>query len=351
MTGSQNSQNQFISVSSIEDGDSDSSGQNEDCNTTIGSMSLRDELQSVSQVLSSLKNACPERSNPARQKKNVSAPNKTKNDFIPKIINYLDIIHNLNVRIIDKIDELSKENLKLRNEVNSSRIQSYASVASGITAKSIGEHSATASSPPSAQPTQPNNYDSTALPELHKISSRVDQLEQNSLSNVLMLQGTALDAIFHEASRNEGASSTSATREAQPENRQPTSLKRSLCDLLQPIVTNISENSFTSASIQGKERKHIMLICNSTDEKNRLVKIMKNARPANLYANDYLTKLRATLLYKARSLKKRFPQIISAYSRNGQIFCKLSLNDKPIALNSIVELNKLEEKIINSNTG
>ena len=353
--GSLSNQNRSLSVSSNGDNESDSSSPNEDCNTTLGSMSLRDELQSVSRVLSNLKNACPQRSNPAREKKNISGPNKTKNDFIPKIIDYLDIIHNLNVRIIDKIDELSLENLKLHSEIQLSNKQSYASVATRmITSNSEGEVGATTSSPTSAEPSQPNIDDNAAIPELHKISSRVDQLEQNSLSNVFILQGAALDASILQFSRNEEATSDTKKEQSEErriEERQPASLKRAVCNLLKPMVPNISDNSFTSASIQGKERKSVIVVCSSTDEKIRLVTKLKSTKPTNLYANDYLTKLRATLLYKARSLKRRFPSIIGAYSRNGQIYCKLTVNEKPLALNNLVELNKLEERLINSHTG
>lgn len=60
------------SSSSSGDDASVSSDSIDECNITIGSVSLRDDLLSVNRLLSHLKNACPERNNPQRAKKKTS---------------------------------------------------------------------------------------------------------------------------------------------------------------------------------------------------------------------------------------------------------------------------------------
>ena len=335
---------QHLSISSREDAISDSSDSGDDCNNTIGSISLRDELRSVSEVLANLKRTCPERSNPGRQKKSEPISNKTANDLIPKIIEYLDTIHNLNTRIIDKIDEISTENCNLRAELEAPSRNSYANVAStAIPSAATGSH-------PESGNKQGKTENSASLPpELQKISSRVDQLEQDTLSNVLMLQGSTLDSIFsaHDRDTSAAAESSAETRDQQPQPSQA-ALKKSVCDILRPTVPHITDDWITHVSIQGRDRKHLKLVCISNEEKTRLVSSLKRAKPLNLYANDYLTKIRASLLFRARTLKRRYPNTLGVFCKNGIVYCKTDSTAKPFSLNDISDLNKLEERLITS---
>ena len=359
MTGSaNNSGNRSLSVCSDEGGDSTSSESNDERNTTIGSASLRDELLAVNTMLSNLKAACPNRNNPARLSKNLQA--QSKNDsLIPKIIAYLDTIHNLNTRIIDKIDELSAENTELRRMVADVGSPSYANVASGTTS-SCGPALVCTSTKTETNPQATHANHLGPLPsDLQKISSRVDQLEQESLNCVLMLQGDSIKNVLtkveHHSTPTTAAATTISTEssssgERQVKLQQSAVLKRSVCDLLSPIVSNVSEDSITHVSVQGTHRKHLKVICNSTGVKQSILSCLKRIRPPGLFGNEYLTKIRSTLLYKVRLLKKQFPNNVTGYSRNGIVFCKMNNNVRPLMINDISEINKLEERLINGSS-
>ena len=343
------SRSRSLSVSTDEGGDTSSSVSNDDRNTTIGSASLREELFAVSTMLASLKDACPSRTNPVRLS-NKSQDQSKNNIFIPKIIEYLDTIHNLNIRIIDRMDELTEENIKLKGMITDAKKPSYATIASRTTLSSGLAQSGTSTK----AEVQPHLNHLGPLPaDLQKISSRVDQLEQESLSCVLMIQGDSIKNVLAKAEKQPATTATAAGESSSSGERQDnklqqsTALKRSVCDILRPIVTDVSDSCITYVAIQGAQRKHLKITCNSSSSKQHILSTLKRNKPPGLFANEYLTKIRASLLYKVRLLKKQFPSIVAAYSRNGAVFCRMINAERPFMLNDMSEVNKLEERLIN----
>lgn len=333
------------SSSSSSEGDASVlSESNDERNITIGSVSLRDDLLSVGRLLANLKSSCPERNNPRRAKKNTTQTNKSNNDFMPKMIECLDTIKKLTTRIVDRIEELSHDYINLQIEFEKSNKKTYATA---TTEYSPPARSSTSPSLQQAAAVEPSTLNVTVMPpELEKISTRVDQLEQDSLSDTLLLQGPAIEELIAKDAHVEGTmSSELEERRRQPE---PAALKRSICDLLRPIVPEFSGKNITQLSVQGKDRKHLRMVCSSGDEKVRVLLALKKEKPPNLFVNEYLTKLRSSLLYRARSLRRNYPSVLGAYSRNGSIFCRVAGLGKPILLSGMTEVNKLEEKLINS---
>lgn len=66
-------------------------------------------------------------------------------------------------------------------------------------------------------------------------------------------------------------------------------------------------------------RKFIVKICRR-EVKNDLLRVCRSVKPANIYVNESLTKVRSTVLYGLRQAKKKFPSIISGCgSSEGQV--------------------------------
>lgn len=330
--GTSTTSDEDVDLSIIED--------NNDCNTTIGSASLRDELLSVNKMLANLKTACPGRSNLLRQTKKSST-----DTFFHKMIEYLDQIYSLNTKLIDKIDELTNENHELRKSFHD--ISTKKSFAAAVSTGAVSPGRTHSSASQISHATQPN-HPTSLPPELQKISSKVDQLEQDALSNIIMLQGESIDHILSDYAKTTAVSSNE--NDERIAKSQPTALKLSVRDLLRPHVAEIAEEGIVHVSVHGKDRKHLKVVCSSTSEKNSLLSSLKRVRPSNLFANEYLTKLRSSLLYKLRSLRKKYQSIRSVYSRSGVIYYRLNTIDRPISVSDESDINKLEEKMINSHT-
>lgn len=163
----------------------------------------------------------------------------------------------------------------------------------------------------------------------------------------MMLQGKALEGILAEGSHRNSAVSPAGDATQQPR-LEPPALERSVRDVLRHTVGELPDDSLSHVSVQGTKRKHIKIVFSSGIERTRILTMLKRARPSNLYANEYLTRIRSSLLYKIRSLKKQYSNIHSAYSKNGTIYYKIGMDDRPTIVTNDSEINKLEEKIINS---
>lgn len=181
--------------------------------------------------------------------------------------------------------------------------------------------------------------------EIKSISSKVDRLEQESLANVLSLQGSAVDDLLASVADEDTATATPLTS-----SRQPAHLRRAVCALLSTTVDHLTTNDIPQVSVHGRERKHVKLTCVSRDIKLKIITSIRHTKPGNLFANDYLTKQRALTLYKLRCLKKRFETITSTYSRNGVIYYKTIGSTKEHLVIDDSDVKKLEVKLLNSVT-
>jgi len=119
------------------------------------------------------------------------------------------------------------------------------------------------------------------------------------------------------------------------------------------IINNIQPHSIrpediVSATIAGKVKKHIKIKTSSATKKTEIIKLFKKNKPIDIYAQEYLTKHRAELLFKLRGLRKSNPtKITSVYTYNGNICTRLSIDiDKIHNVNSSASFNTIL-KVVN----
>ena len=83
------------------------------------------------------------------------------------------------------------------------------------------------------------------------------------------------------------------------------------------------------------------------DLKGDILSSCRTAKPQDLFANDDLTPLKASILYALRQAKKRFPMKIGGCaSRDGRVFAYLrppnpSARDQRIFIDSMIKLEEL----------
>jgi hypothetical protein len=176
------------------------------------------------------------------------------------------------------------------------------------------------------------------------MTSKIDHLEQESLTNVIMLQGPAVETIV--AAHSDRSSSGPVT-ESNKRNKSAL-LKAAVGEALRTAAVPIQMDHIAAVWPQGKERKHLKVVCRSVESKILILSTIRNIRPDNLYANEYLTKHRASLLYKLRSLRRQFADITSAFSRNGVVCCKIRGSDRPIVVHELSDVNRIEVKMLSA---
>ena len=107
--------------------------------TTLDSLSLNEELQILRKMLSVPKECQTEKRTSGRPKKN-GLQSQVSIDYIPKIIEYLDTIYDLNVKIVAQVDIIWKENRDLKKIVEASANKSsYASIVSSGSSSAASE--------------------------------------------------------------------------------------------------------------------------------------------------------------------------------------------------------------------
>jgi hypothetical protein len=312
-----------------DDGSLDQSSDDE-LDTTIGSCSLRDDLSSIGDMLSKLKSYSPD-----KKKKTRAAQGKLPQvDYMLKIIEYLEHIHQINSKLVSKVDSLYEDNVILKQQIE--LLKTPCSFAAAVSSKGLSD----AVSADTAQMTV-----KPAPQELKIMTSKIDHLEQESLTNVIMLQGSAVETIV---SAHSDHSATSVTTEGNQRNSKSAQLKAAVSEAFRTAAVPVQEDHIAAVWPQGRERKHLKVVCKSLESKILILSTIRNTRPDNLYANEYLTKHRSSLLYKLRCLRKQFPAITSAFSRNGVVCCKIRGNDRPIVVHEQSDVNKIEEKMLNA---
>lgn len=319
--------------------DSTSSESENQDNVTLSSVSLRDEMQRINDLLSSIKKNCPEKkSTRIAAKKNILT--SPQSDQIPKIVEYLDAIFALNMKIVDEIDALNTENKELRQYMERpSPVTSYAAVA-GAGALSVGSSSSVHDLSGGQVTAVPSARQQVPSVELKDINLRIDSLEQESLNSILVLRGPAIDKLVEPVDGEPAAG-----EQAHGEPRiipAPSNIKEKTYHLLRSTVADLSKEEISTVIIQGKNSKHLKVTCTTQNSKVFLLSTLKRLKPQGIFANEYLTKQRSLLLYKLRCLKKRFPQVRSVYSRSGVVCYRLSDNNKPTVVNGIGEISELE---------
>lgn len=314
-------------------------------------------------MLSAIKESCPEakKRNPDRLIKKSQPDNRPNFEPLRKIIEYLDSAFEFNKKMTERIDELSNENIILRGQIMGLKnSKTYAAAATSAIDAAQRDY-------PTLGGEQTDEATDVSRPmEIRQITFKIDKLEQESLANVLSLQGTAITEMIisssmveesvESTSSNGGLSSTrdiSAPAGARPRHQKRTppqaaSLKQAVHDVLSPIVPQLSTGDLSMISVQGRDRKHLKVTCSSREVKSRILSLFRRNKPKELFANEYLTKHRSQLLYRLRCLKRRFDDLGSVYCSNGSIYYKFKNSNVDVLVTDVSDINKLEVKLLNA---
>jgi hypothetical protein len=323
---------------------------------------LNDELGKIGQMLSVIKKSCPKakKINPGRLGKKSQPDNGLNFEPLQKIIEYLDSVFDFSKKVTARIGELSNENKLLKEQILGLNFFKTYAAAAGAAGAALKDH-------PTQGRDQTDEATSFSRPlEIKQITSKIDKLEQESLANVLSLQGTSISEMITSSFTVDGSVDStssierpSSTRDASapagaqpgPHKRAPPQaalLKQAVHNVLSPIVPQLSIGDLSVISVQGRDRKHLKVTCSSREVKFHILSSFRHNKPENLFANEYLTKHRAQLLYKLRCLRRRFDDLGSVYCSNGSIYYKIRNLNTDVLVTDVSDVNKLEVKLLNA---
>ena len=98
-------------------------------------------------------------------------------------------------------------------------------------------------------------------------------------------------------------------------------LKRSMNYELNHSKVEAAYRLGSKPSLQAPDRRNILVKLKEDGLKRDVIAAFKSAKPTNLYVNEDLTPLKASMLYTMRRAKKRFPdKVVGSGSRDGRIY-------------------------------
>ena len=314
----------------------------------VGSVSMREDLDKVNKMLSFLKNFSPEKKRAGRPAKSaiVVTPNAQSRDEVIKVI---DAIYSLNVKMLSSIDNLVAMNTKLKCNLDhilekQASLPSYSEVVSrGISSPDASVTGRRAAILGNVTRMPSNANVNSVGPSMLRLEKRLDSVEQDSLAKVMACQGSAVLSIIESLSVSTAGNNVDAVR-------NPERLKQKFVDKMNEYDNGtLQAADIEAVDVIGKETKHLRVTFVSKDARNRTLVTVKRKKPENLFANEYLTKVRAALLFKLRSLKKANNSIERVYAWQGQVCAKTKSSVKVSYINSECDLTKFEESLADSN--
>ena len=151
-----------------------------------------------------------------------------------------------------------------------------------------------------------------------ELELKVDELQQQNYSNVVLCQGSIIETI------------------------DQNNVKNDIVEKLKLLDNTVSSNDIDKVTFIGKTKKSIKIICSNSTVKSKIIKKSKEKKINNLYFSDFLTPLRSKLHYNLRQLKKNYPnRIKSVYIRFGKIYYKLDQDTEFLGVRSTQDLEKL----------
>ena len=158
------------------------------------------------------------------------------------------------------------------------------------------------------------------------VEERLEKLEQNINSNILICQGAGVESLIEESSR--GSTKPNLER-----------LKGEVCKAVcGENVTSVDIGNM-QVTVFGKDKKKVKIDCHNPSSKLFLVKQARRKRPEGVYVSEYLTPSKVKIFYNLRQLKKQHPDKIQAvFSRGGNLFHRLCNSDREVRVNSLDDL-------------
>ena len=215
--------------------------------------------------------------------------------------------------IVECLKRLSDQNRNLLNfvEVLSDEVKKNANAVTVISA---------------GHPSVPENGDVQSGAPVGVVEERLEKLEQNMNSNILICRGDRVESLIVESKRDS----------AQPNLER---LKGDVCKAVCGVeVTNVDICSMRM-SVFGSDKKKIKIDCRNPESKVFLLKQARKKRPEGIYVSEFLTKNKLNIFYNLRQLKKQHPRKIqSVFTRGGNLFYRLQGSDREVRVNSSSDL-------------
>ena len=161
---------------------------------------------------------------------------------------------------------------------------------------------------------------------------KIDIIEQKSYSDTVICSGNIVDGILADVNSND------------------VGLKDCTISKIRSLYPNIENIEIHKVVIFGRDKKLLRITCTDKLNKDRLLNEARRVKlnRSEIFFNEYLTSYRNKLFYKLRNLRKTYPNSIStAYTRDGNIYYKLSSSVNSIILLRDSQLNDLELKLRN----
>ena len=278
--------------------------------------SLQAELSRVAAMIKQLDDFKPE-TKTTRGKAKANPEGSQQKNQSNKITSTttLNLLCSLTQKILDQLVVVHEENTSLKSRVTA------------LEDKPSSNRSSQ-SSYPSTFAAVVSGKNVPAPQAINLIDCRLDQVEQRSLADTLKLQGDLITTEIIE----DGAASDE--------------LDKFVADAINRVKPNtVKRQSILSVTVVGRERKHLKVKFSSLDYKIKVLKAIKEKKPEDIYASQYLTRSRAHSLYRLKKIKQSNPEIVSSlYCYGGSICCKLFNSEQIHYLNTSSAIDSFVSK-------
>ena len=157
------------------------------------------------------------------------------------------------------------------------------------------------------------------------ITDRLEKIEQNINSNVLICRGPGVGELVSEVK-------TGSTVNYE-------GLKGNWCrSICGNDVTGIDIRNL-QVTLFGHEKKALKIDCANSSSKVHIVKQARQKKPSGIYISEFLTKANLKIHANLRKLKKLHPRKIkSVYTKEGNVFYRLHDVDRAVLVRSVQEV-------------
>ena len=126
-------------------------------------------------------------------------------------------------------------------------------------------------------------------------------------------------------------------------------LKSKVFDKVKTVYPSLSDSDIETVVPLNKNIKRIKIFCRCPDIKKSILIEAKNRKLKDIYFSEFLTARRFKLFYELRQLKKEFAnKIFAVYTRNGNLFCKLSADENQIPIKMQKDIQHLRTQLSGS---
>ena len=235
------------------------------------------------------------------------------------LLDHLKKINSFNKRILNSLDCL-----KAKYDTLLDKVESYET-----TPKILRSHD-THNTP--ITPLTPNHAENVIAPTSssnnsnHDLILKIDTLEQKSYSDILLCSGDEIDNILSQNNTD--------------------NLEDKLKNKLRDVNLNINDEHINKVVPFGKDRKRLKIYCSSVSAKNKILNELRKRKPEKIFCSEFLTAYRSNLFFKLRSLKRKYPDKLTAvYTRGGSIFYKRLPGNEYRSIRSLNDITILDQQL------